>query len=249
LPETYDGRIKHDVIYLNNVDDWLHSDSSAEAQISVLSQARKVAQKEATLRPFIGVSIQVEKENEWAYFLPEKIHQVLEDSIQWALNGYALRDGRKAGHYASDAYLRFIVHELKPFIDSMYLTFPQREHTLMAGRREGALVSAYALCEYPQYFGSALCISPYLAPELFADSLGLNSFYLEYWRARLPAPESHRLFFALKDSSDEAFAEYQYQFDSTLNAHEYGPRNWKTVGGDGEIHLLKSGLLFLFRQE
>ncbi|HEX9706297.1 MAG TPA: alpha-amylase family glycosyl hydrolase, partial [Steroidobacteraceae bacterium] len=59
---------------------------------------------------------------------------------------------RKA-EIVSDAYLRFLVEELKPFIDSTYRTLPGRVNTFTMGSSAGALVSLYALAEYPEVFG------------------------------------------------------------------------------------------------
>jgi predicted alpha/beta superfamily hydrolase len=55
----------------------------------------------------------------------------------------------------SDAYLRFLVTELKPFIDSTYATKPDRENTFIMGSSMGGLISLYAVSEYPEVFGGA----------------------------------------------------------------------------------------------
>jgi predicted alpha/beta superfamily hydrolase len=59
----------------------------------------------------------------------------------------------------SDAYLRFLVGEVKPLIDSAYRTLPGRDHTFVMGSSMGGLISLYALEEYPQVFGGAGCLS------------------------------------------------------------------------------------------
>ncbi len=52
----------------------------------------------------------------------------------------------------SDNYLKFIVEELKPFVDSVYRTKPGRQETFIMGSSMGGLISMYAVCEYPQIF-------------------------------------------------------------------------------------------------
>jgi predicted alpha/beta superfamily hydrolase len=55
------------------------------------------------------------------------------------------------------AYVEFIVHELKPFIDSKYRTL---EHsTSIAGVSLGGLISTYAACQYPHIFTKVATIS------------------------------------------------------------------------------------------
>ena len=59
----------------------------------------------------------------------------------------------------SDAYLKFLVTELKPFIDSTFSVATDRSNTFIAGSSMGGLISMYAVCEYPAVFGGAACLS------------------------------------------------------------------------------------------
>ncbi len=59
-----------------------------------------------------------------------------------------------------DAYLDFIVKELKPFIDKKYRTISGKESTMIAGSSLGALISFYGLLKYPEVFGNAGIFSP-----------------------------------------------------------------------------------------
>ncbi len=63
------------------------------------------------------------------------------------------------GEPVSDAYLRFIVEELKPRIDRAYRTRPGRADTAIMGSSMGGLISIYALGRYPEIFGQAAALS------------------------------------------------------------------------------------------
>ena len=56
-----------------------------------------------------------------------------------------------------DAYVDFIVSELKPYIDSKYRTMT--ESTSIGGVSLGALISTYAACKYPDIFRNVIGIS------------------------------------------------------------------------------------------
>ena len=56
-------------------------------------------------------------------------------------------------------YLKFLVEELKPFIDATYSTRKDRNHTFHMGSSMGGLISAYAVAKYPDVFGGAGCLS------------------------------------------------------------------------------------------
>jgi len=56
-------------------------------------------------------------------------------------------------------YLKFIVSELKPFIDSMYKTLSDKHNTAIMGSSMGGLISFYAAWHYPNVFSMAGCMS------------------------------------------------------------------------------------------
>lgn len=66
----------------------------------------------------------------------------------------------KYGGGKADAYLGFIVEELKPHIDSTYRTYTGRENTGIFGSSLGGLVSFYAALKYPDTFGMIGVFSP-----------------------------------------------------------------------------------------
>lgn len=57
-------------------------------------------------------------------------------------------------------YMAFIVNQIKPYIDSTYRTLPNRENTAIMGSSLGALISHYAIFEYPNVFSKAGILSP-----------------------------------------------------------------------------------------
>ncbi|GHE36614.1 alpha/beta hydrolase-fold protein [Vulcaniibacterium thermophilum] len=114
-----------------------------------------------------------------------------------------------AADLRSDAYLRFLVEELKPFIDRTYRTRPGRKDTFVMGSSMGGLISLYALAEYPRVFGGAGAVSTHwpVGDGLMIDWLGTH----------LPAPGSHRLYFDHGTATlDAQYAPYQRRMDALL---------------------------------
>lgn len=56
-------------------------------------------------------------------------------------------------------YARFIVEELKPFIDTSYLTLPEPKHTAIGGSSMGGLISLFLAQWYPDVFGRCIAMS------------------------------------------------------------------------------------------
>ncbi len=57
------------------------------------------------------------------------------------------------------AYASFVVHQLKPMIDSIYRTKPDRANTAVMGSSMGGLISFLFVWWYPEVFSKAGCLS------------------------------------------------------------------------------------------
>lgn len=76
------------------------------------------------------------------------------------MNEYAPYDMERFGKGEGEAYVNFLVKNLKPFIDRHYRTKKDRSHTFIAGSSMGGLISFYAMVKYPKVFGGAGVFSP-----------------------------------------------------------------------------------------
>lgn len=130
----------------------------------------------------------------------------------------------------SDAYLRFLVSELKPWVDEHYRTLPDRANTLIMGSSMGGLISLYALCEYPHIFGSAGCLSSHWPAG--------PGILLEYMKEHLPAAGSHRLYFDYGTIElDKTYEHSQKKADTILKAAGYTRgTDWLTLKFEGAGH-------------
>lgn len=69
-------------------------------------------------------------------------------------------DPKAARGGKADLYGRFIIEELKSFIDYRYRTRPGPEQTGLGGSSLGGLVTLYLGLKYPQVFSSLMAMSP-----------------------------------------------------------------------------------------
>jgi predicted alpha/beta superfamily hydrolase len=130
----------------------------------------------------------------------------------------------------SDAYLKFIVEELKPLIDGSYRTLPGQAHTFLMGSSMGGLISLYGLVEHPQVFGGAACLSTHwpAGEDLLVAFLG----------AVLPPAGHHRLYFDYgSEGIDAEYEPYQRRVDALCLAAGYTQgRDWRTEKFPGAEH-------------
>lgn len=146
----------------------------------------------------------------------------------------------------SDAYLQFLVEEVKPFIDARYRTRPQRKHTFIMGSSMGGLISLYALMRYPEVFAGAGCVSTHWpigrpdAPNWSAETgrQAIMQAEAAYIAESALAPRRHRLYFDFGDQTlDAAYAPFQANVDAALAAKGFTQgRNWVTRAFPGAAH-------------
>ena len=132
--------------------------------------------------------------------MPERARPLLQQFVR-----------EQGGRPESDAYLRFMVEELKPFVDAAYRTRPDRAHTLVMGSCLGGLISLYALTEYPAIFGRAGCVSTHWP---------IGGWPLvDYFGSVLPRPGDHRIYFDYgTETADAAYEPYQLHMDALMEA-------------------------------
>ncbi len=151
----------------------------------------------------------------------------------------------------SDEYLKFLVYELKPYIDKNFRTLKDAKNTIIGGASMGGLISWYAVCEYPKVFGNAICLSthwPGSAPLTYEAAPKAFSNYL---KKNAPNKGDFRLFFArgtgyldsfyqpFQDSVNQIFISKKYHVTLAINQPE--SESWSIYSND------KNGLKYEFQ--
>jgi len=164
---------------------------------------------------------------------PLRWREYMPDKPLAGLQGRALRTRfaeQAGGEPLSEAYLKFLVRELKPFIDKIYPTLPDAAHTFLMGSSMGGLISLYALIEYPELFGGAACLSTHwpAGEDPLVDFLG----------AALPRAGWHRLYFDFgTETLDADYEPYQRRMDKWVQRAGYRVgHDWLTRRFSGAEH-------------
>lgn len=130
----------------------------------------------------------------------------------------------------SDNYLRFVVEELKPFIDQTYRTLPDQPHTSIMGSSMGGLISLYALVQYPEVFGGAGCLSTHWPSG--------GNLLVDYFGAALLRPGTNKIYFDFGTVGlDSSYEPYQERMDRWLQKAGYTRgQDWVSLKFEGEDH-------------
>jgi enterochelin esterase-like enzyme len=218
----HDGQMLFDTTYTWNKQEW-----SIDETLSMLIRNNQV--KETIV---VGI---YNTDDRWLEYFPEKpfdkLPAVWQDSV---IIGMQLHKKRAI----SDSYLKFIVKELKPFVDSAYSTYTDLNNTFMMGSSMGALISMYAVCEYPNVFGGAACLSTHWPAGYNPDDQLATKAIRDYMKVKLPSPLNHRFYFDYgTEGLDKHYEPHQKIIDAAMKYKGYNKGNWLTLQFFGADHM------------
>ncbi|MBU3714892.1 MAG: alpha/beta hydrolase, partial [Ferruginibacter sp.] len=156
IPDDYNNRKKYAVMYMHDGEMLFDSSLTWNKQSWHADRAVYELRQKKGMKDCIIVGIWNGGKNRHAEYCPQKPFESLSKPFRDSLILYSKRSNGTqilTTNVYSDDYLKFIVKELKPFIDSNYSTHPDRKNTFISGSSMGGLISIYAICEYPEIFG------------------------------------------------------------------------------------------------
>lgn len=239
LPPNYNAQHTYTVLYMHDgqmlfdsTTTWNNKEWGVDECFSQLIKQQKV-------KECIVVGIWNAGTNRHSDYMPQKPFEALSAQEQDSVYAAVRSNGNKvfSSPINSDAYLRFIVQELKPFIDSAYATKRDQPNTLMAGASMGGLISMYAICEYPEVFGGVACLSTHWPGIFKTTGNPFPKAFAAYLATHLPKPKNHQLYFDYGTATLDAMYEpYQLEIDAIIKAKHYTKKKHKTLKFIGDAH-------------
>ncbi len=260
LPDGYSSKKKYAVLYMHDGQMLYDSAIAWNKQEWGVDETMSSLLKEKKIRECIVVGIWNGGKYRHTDYFPQKPFESLNeqerDSLYYAkrTNGQMVFQGEKVH---SDEYLKFLVTELKPFIDKTYSTKTDRANTFVAGSSMGGLISMYAICEYPEVFGGAACLSTHWPGIFTTENNPVPSAFMNYLQQHLPSPLTHSIYFDYGDATlDALYPPLQKIADVIIREKGYTNKNWITKYFPGEDHSenawrkrLDIPLLFLLKKD
>jgi alpha-glucosidase len=239
LPEDYSEDRRYAVLYMHDGDSLWDAATTWNGQEWGVDEVVSGLLEEEAIRDVIVVGIPNAGSERGIEYLPQKPFEAMAPEDQQAL--YAIEHpelGRVySGPIRSDAYLRFLVEELKPHIDANFPTLPDRDNTVVMGSSMGGLISIYAISEYPEVFGGAGCLSTHWPGSLYPGDSPFPALMRDYLKDNIPEPDGHYLWFDYgSEGLDASYAGYQSRVDHIVRNKGYGNDRWITFLDAGADH-------------
>ncbi len=240
LPDNYSPNQRYKVLYMHDGQMLFDANTTWNKQEwGVDETITRLIQNDSILSTIV-VGIWNSGINRHSDYFPQKPFEKLPLNVQDSLIYIAKRQqgvSLFAEKVQSDNYLKFIVNELKPFIDKTYATLTEPEHTYIAGSSMGGLISMYAVCEYPAVFGGAACLSTHWIGSFDTENNPIPAQFFVYLKENLPSPDTHKFYFDYgTETLDRNYEPYQKEVDKILKAKGYTSENWITLKFEGKDH-------------
>jgi len=235
VPDGYDNRKKYAVLYMQDGQMLFDSTVSWNHQEWGVDETLGDLQKRRQIRDCIVVGIWNTVVTRHAEYFPQKAI----DHIPAAYRAELLPLIRNKP--LADNYLKFLVNELKPWVDSNYATARDQRNTFIAGSSMGGLISLYAVCEYPEVFHGAACLSTHWPGTFDTTGNPIPEAINAYLREHLPKAANHKFYFDYGTATlDSLYKPLQKKVDAIFEGNGYDISNFSSREFPGDSHTERS---------
>jgi len=239
LPDNYTENKKYAVLYMHDGQMLFDATKTWNKQEWRVDEIVSTLLKEEKIKNIIVVAIWNISGMRHSDYFPQKPFESLtkkqQDSIYSNSEMYEQKVFFNKVH--SDEYLKFLVEELKPFIDDKYPTYSNQENTFIAGSSMGGLISMYAVCEYPEIFGGAACLSTHWPGTFSYKNNPIPVTFFGYMDANLPSPKTHTFYFDYgTETLDQYYPQYLSDIDKIFFGKGYTEKNYMNLEFEGADH-------------
>ena len=237
LPNDYDKSKKYAVVYMHDGQMLFDATQTWNKTAWEVDEMMQKLNTEGKLQNCIIVGVWNITGKRYADYFPQKVLENTAEPIREKILAQQIK-----GTPNADNYLKFLVTELKPYIDTHFSTKKNAKNTFLMGSSMGGLISIYGLCEYPKVFGGAACLSihsPLVNFELKDENLDKNvaSKFRDYLAAHLPKANSKKIYFDYGDQTLDALYEpFQTKIDDLMQQKKWKSPCWETRFFASESH-------------
>jgi predicted alpha/beta superfamily hydrolase len=257
MPDGYNKKDKYAVLYMNDGEEMFDTSTTSVKKGWGMDETITTLLNEDKIKKCIVVAIWSKGGLRHGEYFPQKPFEnfstIQKDSM------YKVKFSIKPMleiKVKSDEYLKFLVKELKPFIDKNYSTLKDIKNTFIGGASMGGLISWYAVCEYPNVFGGAACMSTHWPGLLPNKSNLISNAFNEYLQTNAPSANNHKLYFDYGSiQADWFYKPLQTKVDLLFETKGYTVENYVSKEFKGDDHSNKSWkkrvdtpLLFLLKK-
>lgn len=241
LPKEYSTKPeqKFDVLYMHDGQMLFDRKAAWNGQEwGVDDIASKLIAQQA-VRPFIVVGVfngGSERHNE---YFPQKAAEYLTPEWQEKIMKLKRRPDVDlfGGPLNADNYIKYLVDELKPYIDKNFRVNTGKESTFLMGSSMGGLISMYAVTQYPDVFGGAACLSTHWPGIMPQANNPVAEALITYFEKHVAQSNTNFWYFDYGDQTlDAYYPPYQKRVDEIMIEKGFDSHHWRSYFFPGTAH-------------
>jgi enterochelin esterase-like enzyme len=243
LPNGYSNTQKYAVLYMHDGNMLYDAETTWNKQSWEVDEVAGKLIQEGKTKKFIVVGVWNNGQKRHPEYFPQKPYESLSPIQKDTITAQLQKAGRTKEVFQpiSDLYLKFLVTELKPYIDEHFSTLKDKSNTVIAGSSMGGLISMYAICEYTEIFGGAACISTHWPGTFSSQNNPIPDAFINYMNDHLPNPKTHTIYFDYGNKTlDALYPDLQKKVDVIMIQKGFTTTNWATQFFEGKDHSEKS---------
>jgi len=232
LPKGYNTNKKYSVLYMHDGEMLFDSSITWNKKNWLMQEPITKLISENKIKEVIVVGIWNGGERRHSEYFPQKPFEMLSLDQKVTIKEAVRKNNASvfnSHEVNSNNYLKFIVEELKPYIDKNFSTNSNSNNTFIAGSSMGGLISMYAICEYPNVFGGAICMSTHWPGIFEMENNPIPAAFLQYLNEKLPSAQNHKIYFDCGDQTlDALYPPLQNKVDELMRKKGYTQKSWMT---------------------
>jgi predicted alpha/beta superfamily hydrolase len=232
LPKGYNTNKKYSVLYMHDGEMLFDSSITWNKKSWLMQEPITKLISENKIKEVIVVGIWNGGERRHSEYFPQKPFELLSLDQKVTIKEAVRKNNASvfnSHEVNSNNYLKFIVEELKPYIDKNFSTNSNSNNTFIAGSSMGGLISMYAICEYPNVFGGAICMSTHWPGIFEMENNPIPAAFLQYLNEKLPSAQNHKIYFDCGDQTlDALYPPLQNKVDELMRKKGYTQKSWMT---------------------
>jgi predicted alpha/beta superfamily hydrolase len=232
LPKGYNTNKKYSVLYMHDGEMLFDSSITWNKKSWLMQEPITKLISENKIKEVIVVGIWNGGERRHSEYFPQKPFEMLSLDQKVTIKEAVRKNNASvfnSHEVNSNNYLKFIVEELKPYIDKNFSTNSNSNNTFIGGSSMGGLISMYAICEYPNVFGGAICMSTHWPGIFEMENNPIPAAFLQYLNEKLPSAQNHKIYFDCGDQTlDALYPPLQNKVDELMRKKGYTQKSWMT---------------------
>ena len=243
LPDNYSSKKSYQILLMHDGQMLFDSTTTWNKQEWGVDETLTRLMKTDSIKPTIVVSTWNVSEDRHSDYFPQKPFENLYDQVQQNLIEFNTSNSDRLFKKLpnSDAYLKFLVKEVIPMVETYYPISKQPQSYTVAGSSMGGLISFYALCEYPDIFGQAICMSTHWPGAMSYENNPFPQAFFNYLDQKLPELNDHKFYFDFgTETLDELYPQYEDEVKKRFTKHGFDESHFKQLKFEGDAHDEKS---------